>query len=351
VQTAAAGLLDWETAANIGSRFSGTGPPIRRHAVATLREHFAEQVAQAESLVGDFTGLLVNGPPSRPWVMRRPEWITQNLRAFERVIDPFARRIAEKRSGGILSPVRRKALGFQLGALLGLLSRRVLGQYDPFAPPDDRNLIYFVGPNVVGLEQKFRFPVPDFRLWLSLHEVTHRLQFDGVPWLAGYVNGLVKTYLDAIDLDPGRLVEALRRAREEIGREGRRPHGLGILALLMTPEQRETFERMQAVMSLLEGHGNFVMDALAEGRVRKAAWMRRVLHERRRSRGLGRLFQRAVGLEAKVRQYSLGERFVAKAVGRAGMEGFNLVWAREENIPTLDEIQHPETWVERVATP
>lgn len=345
--TAAARLLDWETAGRIGARLAGPGPALKRPDIEGLREDFAECTEQAETTVRDFTGLQLDGPPSRPWVMRRSEWITQNLRTFERVVEPLARRVLEKRSDGPFAQVRRKTLGVQLGALLGLLGRKVLGQYDPFAPPDDRNLIYFVGPNVVELEQRYGFPVPDFRLWLCLHEMSHRLQFDGVPWLTGYIAGLVRTYLDAVELDPGRLLESIQRAREDLRKEDQR-HGLGVLFLLMSPEQRETFRRMQAVMSLLEGHGNYVMDALSEGRVRDAPRMRRVLHERHHSKGVGRVVQRVAGLDAKVRQYSLGERFVAAAVQRAGMSGFNRVWDSASNLPTLEEIQSPNAWVERV---
>ncbi|MGH2739245.1 MAG: zinc-dependent metalloprotease [Actinomycetota bacterium] len=346
--TAAARLLDWDTAARVGARLAGPGPPILRRDLDGLREDFAERTEEAEAVVRQFAGLEIDGPPSRPWVMRRSDWITQNLRTFERVMEPLAKRVLEKRPDGPFVQVRRKALGFQLGALLGLLGRKVLGQYDPFAPPDDRNLIYFVGPNVVELERRYGFPVPDFRLWLCLHEITHRLQFDGVPWLLGHIAGLVRTYLDSVELDPGRLLESIRRAREDMRTEDQR-HGLGVLFLLMSPEQRETFRRMQAVMSLLEGHGNYVMDALSDGRVRDGPRMRRVLHERRNSKGMGRVVQMVAGLDAKVRQYSLGERFVATAVQQAGMPGFNRVWESASNLPTLEEIQSPKTWVERVA--
>jgi coenzyme F420 biosynthesis associated uncharacterized protein len=346
--TTAARLIDWESAARMGSRFAGTGPSISPADRARLREDFADVVAEADREVAAFTGLSLQGPATRPWVMTRAEWVSRNLRGFESVLEPVAQRVLGSRLQGTMAPVRRSVLAFQVGAILGYLGRKVLGQYDLFVPPDDRELLYFVGPNVVEVERQFRFPPRDFRLWLALHEVTHRLQFEGVPWLRSYLFELVDEYLATLELDPRRLVDGLRRALEEARRSGRWRE-MGILFLLMSPQQRETFQKMQALMSLLEGHGNYVMDTLAEGRVADAGRMRRRLKERRQQ-GMNRTIQRAVGLDAKVRQYDIGERFVAQAVERAGKDGFNKVWVTRENLPTLAEIGQPEAWVERVAS-
>ena len=346
--TTTAGLIDWDAAARIGARVAGGGPPTSPSARAQLREDFADVVAEADQAVSELTGLRLQGPPTRPWVMSRGEWVGQNLRGFESVLEPLARRLLGRRLQGTMAPVRRSVLAVQVGGIVGYLGRKVLGQYDLFVPPDDRELLYFVGPNVVEVERQFRFPKRDFRLWLALHEVTHRLQFEGVPWLRAYLFELIDEYLATLEFDPRRLLEGLRRAFEEARHSGRWRE-MGVLFLLMTPEQRDTFQRMQALMSLLEGHGNYVMDTLAEGRVRGAGRMRRKLKERRR-RGMNSTFQRAVGLDAKIRQYDVGERFVARAMERAGMEGFSRVWLDRANLPTLAEIGDPDAWVERVAS-
>jgi coenzyme F420 biosynthesis associated uncharacterized protein len=257
--------------------------------------------------------------------------------------------VVSTRTGGPLVRFRRAALGAQVGGLLGYLGRRVLGQYDLFLPPDDDGLLYFVGANVVAVERKFRFPSREFRLWLSLHETAHRLQFGGAPWLKPYLSGLMSSYLDTVEIDPGWLIDGLRRAVEEV-RSGRSEHrGLGWIFLLMTPDQREMVRKMQAVMSLLEGHGNFVMDVVSKGHIQSAGLFRRRLHERRHRGGVEKAFQKAIGFDVKVRQYDLGERFVATVISRIGVGGFNRVWESPANLPTIEEVGRPEAWVARVA--
>jgi coenzyme F420 biosynthesis associated uncharacterized protein len=345
--TAAARLIDWEAAARIGSGVAGTAPPTSGAERAFLEEEMADVVIEADALVTEFTGLSLQGSPSRPWVMTREEWIAQNLRAFEQVLEPVAARLLGRRLEGAMAPIRRKLLAAQVGGIIGYLARRVLGQYDLLLPPDDRELVYFVGPNLSELERKHRFPRRDFRLWLALHEVTHRVQFEGVGWLRAYLGELVDAYLGSLELDARKLLERLRRAREEVVR-GRGWRDMGLLFALMSPEQRDLFLRMQALMSLLEGHATYVMDRLGEDRVRSLDRMRAVLHERRHRQGFNRIVQRAVGLGVKVRQYDLGARFVTEVVDQAGPEGFARVWERREHLPTLEEIGRPEVWVQRV---
>ncbi|HEV8681778.1 MAG TPA: zinc-dependent metalloprotease [Actinomycetota bacterium] len=346
--TAASRLVDWDASARVARLAAGSGPEAHRSEQTQMNEDFRVAVEDAESVIASFTGLSIEGPPTRPWVMSRSQWIDRSLRGFETAIEPLARRFMERNRDGPTAGIRRKVLAGQVGALLGYVARRVLGQYDLFLPPDDRDLLYFVGPNVLAVERKFRFTPQDFRLWLCLHEVTHRVQFSGVPWLRDHVMGLIDTYLESVELDPRRLVEIVRRAVDE-ARRGRRWQGMGIVFLLMTEKQRETFKKMQAVMSLLEGHGNYVMHTLARDRIRGADRMRRALDRRRA--GVNRVFQRAIGLEAKVAQYGLGERFVSRVVERVGSGGFARVWERPEHLPSLGEVYRPDQWVERVAAP
>jgi coenzyme F420 biosynthesis associated uncharacterized protein len=349
VNLAAEKLVDWRFARATGARVGGGGPPLSALDRARLVEDFSELVPEAERWVIEFTLLDPGQPRSRPWVMNRPQWVTQNLMAFERILEPFARKVLSSRLGGTLAPARRMVLGAQVGGLLGYVSHRVLGQYDVFLPPDDEGLLYFVAPNVVTLERKHRFAPQAFRLWLSLHEVAHRVQFGATPWLRGHLSGLMESYLDSVELDPRWLIEMLRRAVEDMRRHPVEYRGFGWIFLFMTPDQRDIVRQMQAIMSLLEGHGTFVMNRVASGRIPGAERFDRTLHERRNRAGVERMLHKVIGFDMKVRQYDMGERFVAAVVGRVGMDGFNRVWEHPDNLPRLEEISRPELWVARVA--
>jgi coenzyme F420 biosynthesis associated uncharacterized protein len=342
----AARLADWGTAVEIGRRVAGPGVPVPAVERARLREELSELVPDAEDMIRAFTSLEVHGFRSRAWVMARSEWIRANLNGLQRLIEPLAERILSQRASR--AAFKRKALGAQAGVLIGYVARKVLGQYDVFLPPDDEGLLYFVGPNVIEVERHFGLPTRDFRLWIAIHEVTHRVQFGAATWLRGYLSSQVDAYLASVQLDSRELVSQLRRAAEE-ARAGGDWRGVGGLFLLLTPEQRQLFYKMQALMSLLEGHASFVMNEVARDRVTDVDRMRRALSARRRSSGVERSFQRAIGFEQKIKQYDSGERFVRAIVDRTGMETLNLVWRSAEDLPTLEEIGEPERWLSRVA--
>ena len=343
----AARLADWDAALSIGRRVAGPGlsvPPSER---ARMREDFAELTPFAEERIVEFTSLAQGGFRSRAWVMGRGEWIRANLGGLQRMLEPLAGRILSKGSGS--SAFRRKALGAQAGALLGYVSRRVLGQYDAFLPPDDEGLLYFVGPNVADVEQRFLLPPRDFRLWIAVHEVTHRVQFGAAPWLRGHIRGQVDRYLGTVSLESNDLGKQIRRAIDE-ARAGADVRGMGGLFLLLNDEQREIVRHVQGVMSLLEGHASFVMNEVAKDHVGNLDRMRTALAERRRrASGVERSFQRAIGFDKKIEQYDAGERFVREVVSRAGRDGFNRVWLAPEGLPTVEEIAEPSAWVARVA--
>jgi coenzyme F420 biosynthesis associated uncharacterized protein len=300
----------------------------------------------AESLITDHTGMVVAGFRSRAWVMARSEWIRANLSGLQRLIEPLAERVVAQRSGR--AELKRKAMGAQAGALLGYVSKKVLGQYDVFLPPDDEGLLYFVGPNVIEVEQRYALPPRDFRLWIAIHEVTHRVQFGAATWLRGFLRDHVDAYLDSVQLDGREVMNQLRRAAEEV-RAGADWRGMGGMLLLLSPEQRELFEKMQALMSLLEGHASYVMNEVARDRVKDVDRMRRALSSRRRSGNVERSFQRAIGFDRKIAQYDAGERFVRAIVDRAGMSTFNRVWATADNLPRPGEVEEPDRWLSRVA--
>jgi coenzyme F420 biosynthesis associated uncharacterized protein len=341
-------LADWEAALAVGRRVAGPGVSVVAADRARMREDFAELVPRSEELIVDFTSLDPGGFRARPWVMARSEWIRANLRGLQRMLEPLAGRILAKQPAG-RGTIRRKAVGAQAGALLGYVSRRVLGQYDAFLPPDDEGLLYFVGPNVAETERRFGLPPRDFRLWIAIHEVTHRVQFGAAPWLRGHIRDQVDRYLGTISLDSKELTQQLRRAIDE-ARSGTALRGMGALSFLLNPEQREIVRHVQGVMSLLEGHASYVMNEVARDRVTDLARMRKALAERRRrANGVERSFQRAIGFDKKIEQYDAGERFVRAVAARAGMGGLNRVWLAPEALPSVEEIAEPDRWVSRVA--
>ena len=343
----AAALVDWGTAVQTGRRVGGGGPQTTALERARMREDLAEVVPYAQTLIHEFTGLSAEGGfRSRPWLMSRSEWIGANVNGLQRLLEPLAARVLPE--GTPRSDFRRKALGAQVGGLLGYVSRKVLGQYDAFLPPDDDGLLYFVGPNLIEVERRFDLPRHDFRLWVAIHEVTHRVQFGATPWLRGHLESMIGRYLETVQVDSRELMAQIRRAAEAI-RAGADWRGINGVLLLMNDEQRALFSKMQSLMTLLEGHASYVMNAVGEGRVEGLDRMRGALAQRRRSGGVEKVFQQAIGFETKIKQYASGERFVREVVAEAGMEAFNRIWLEEANLPHPEEIEEPGRWIARVA--
>lgn len=344
--------IAWDTAERVAIRVSGREPLAESYHYASLEPDFREFTAEAEALVEAETGLHSMAGPARARVTDRPGWIRANLASFQRLLRPLTDRLGSRLTGPA-APVGRAVAGAEVGVLLGWMSTRVLGQYDMLVieneKPEDQDIVYYVGPNVLALEKRYAFPPREFRLWLALHEVTHRVQFTGVPWLRPYFLSLVESTLDSFDPDPKKLLAAVRRAAEQI-RAGEQPLAEGgVVTLLASPEQQAVLQRIQGLMSVLEGHGDLVMDRAATSRIPSADRFRSVLHRRRQSSGPVRLLQRLVGIEAKLRQYEEGERFLA-AVERAGDgAGLQLLWRGPEWLPDLGEIRNPDAWLARVA--
>jgi coenzyme F420 biosynthesis associated uncharacterized protein len=345
--------VDWALAERIAVRVSGREPFAESYHYTSLEPDFAELTAEAEDLVYDATGLRSLAGPARARVTDRAGWVRANVASFSRLLRPLTDKLGERVGESRVAPMARRATGAELGLLLGWMSTRVLGQYDLLVieeeNPDDQDVVYYVGPNVIALEKRYAFPPREFRLWLALHEVTHRAQFTGVPWLRGHFLSLVERSLDAVDPDPKQFVNALRRWVES-SREGRNPlEDGGLVALLANPEQGKVLRSISGMMSLLEGHGDVTMDRAGAGRIPSAERFSRVLHQRRQTAGQGTKFlQRLLGLEAKFNQYEQGERFIHTVERVGGPALLNRAFESPENLPDLDEIRNPETWIRRV---
>lgn len=345
--------VDWELAKRVAAKISGREPFADSYHADSLEADFAELTREAEQLVSAETGLVSTAGPATARVTDRMGWVEANIASFQRLLRPITERLDEAVGSGAMAPISRRMAGAEVGALLGWMSTRVLGQYDLLLVEDDRpedqDIVYYVGPNVLALEKRFAFPPREFRLWLALHECTHRAQFTGVPWMRDHFVSLVNRTLDAVDPDPARMVDALRRLVDEV-RAGQKPLDSGGLAtLLATPEQREVIDEIAGMMSLLEGHGDVTMDRAGEGLVPSADRFGRVLRQRRESaKGAAKLVQKLVGLEAKLSQYAQGEEFIERVELAGGPELLANAWRGPEFLPTVDEIREPQTWIDRV---
>ena len=345
--------VDWGLAERVAIRAAGTDPFSRSYHADSLIADFDELTARAEEQVAAATGLHSLAGPARARVDDRAAWIRANIASFQRLLRPVTNRLDEKVGDGLLAPVARRAAGAEVGALLGWMSGRVLGQYDLLViedeDPEEQDLVHYVGTNVLALEKKYAFPPREFRQWLALHEVTHRMQFTGVPWMREHFLGLVDGMVSAVDQDPSELLGALTRAAEEV-RQGRNPLDEGgVAALLSTPAQKELMEQIGGLMSLLEGHGDVTMDRAGADQIPNAVRFAQVLRQRRRQANpVIRVVQKLIGLEAKLKQYEQGERFIEAVEEVGGPDVIDRAWEDPSHLPTMAEIRDPDAWIARL---
>ncbi|MBO0513449.1 zinc-dependent metalloprotease [Streptomyces beijiangensis] len=363
------GMVDWNLAVATAIRFVRPGPDVSRDearaVVAELRRH----AKAAEEHVRAFTRMIPEGqePEDTPvLVVDRAGWVRANVAGFREILKPLLEKMQERRGnsagGAVLGAVGGKVTGVELGMLLSFLASRVLGQYETFAPAS-RDLpasetgggrLLLVAPNIVQVERELGVDPHDFRLWVCLHEETHRTQFTAVPWLRDHLEGEIQSFLDQTEVDPMTVLERLREAAQSL--TGNRPEGeddeggRSLVELVQTPAQREILGRLTAVMSLLEGHADYVMDGVGPQVVPSVNEIREKFQQRR-AKGASRLDQalrKLLGLDAKLRQYRDGERFVRAVVDEVGMDGFNRVWTSPNTLPTKAEIAKPADWIARV---
>lgn len=345
--------VDWALAEKVAVRAAGTDPFHRSYHADSLVADFDELTTIAEEQVAAATGLRSLAGPARARVDDRGDWIRANIASFQRLMRPVTNRLEEKMGTGVVAPVARRIAGAEVGALLGWMSGRVLGQYDLLViedeDPDEQDLVHYVGPNILALEKKFAFPPREFRQWLALHEVTHRMQFTGIPWMREHFLGLVDGMVTSVDEDPKQMLDALTRAAEQI-RKGTNPLDEGGLAAVFSSQaQRDLLEHIGGLMSLLEGHGDVTMDRAGADQIPNAVRFGQVLRQRRQNANPAiKLLQKLIGLEAKLKQYEQGERFI-EAVEEAGGENqLDRAWEDPANLPTMTEIRDPKAWLDRV---
>jgi coenzyme F420 biosynthesis associated uncharacterized protein len=355
-------VIDWDVAVNTGVRLVRPGPQVdlsdARQAVAQLRE--LSTVAAGH--VRDFTGMNPLEPAGPAVIVDRPGWIRANVDGFRVVLEPVlqqmgAERLTNSPAGNLSSAVGSRITGVQLGAVLSYLAGKVLGQYELFLPPgpdgtSPTGRLTLVAPNIVNTERELDVDPRDFRLWVCLHEETHRMQFTATPWLRAYVQEQMQELLLSSELDAAALIDRLRAAGEAVADAVRGGREANLLTAFQTPEQNEIMDRLTAVMSLAEGHGDYVMDAVGPEVVPTVERIRARFQKRREAANpLDRIMRQLLGMDMKMRQYEEGAKFVSAVVAQVGMTEFNKVWTSRETLPTIAEIRDPNAWIDRVVRP
>jgi coenzyme F420 biosynthesis associated uncharacterized protein len=343
-------MVDWGLARRIAGLAAGRGseePPPFDAAALSL---------EMEAPVARYTQLALSAPTPPAEVVSRSEWAAGNLDAVSHILDPVAARLDERLgfAGPLAGALRAGAsatLAAEVGLVMGYMSSRVLGQYDvSLLGADTEPRLLFVGPNLAGAVHDLEVDADAFGRWICAHELTHVFQFQGVPWLREHMSGLLRRYVETLEVrinnghaggipsmpDPQRLVDAFRDG--------------GLAALVQNPEQRALMEEVQVAMSVVEGYAEHVMDAIAAEFIPDHERLREAMERRRRSRSAPqRLIERLLGFDVKLRQYEQGKRWADAVAAEAGVEGLNRVWSSPEALPSPRELQHPKKWLERMA--
>ncbi len=350
-------LIDWDLAVTTAKRLMRTGPDVTRDEAQETVAELRRCASLAEGHVRSYTGLNAETATAPVLVVDRGAWVQANADGLRHLIKPLIDKVRDKRGdpGPLAAALGSRVTGVEVGGLLAYLSGKVLGQFDPYAarkaglPGSSAGRLLLVAPNVVQVERELGVDPHDFRLWVCLHEETHRVQFTAVPWLRDYLLGEIADLLGGTEVDPQRLAAMLREASQQIGRMLRGASDASLLDLVQTPEQRAILERLTAVMSLLEGHADVVMDGVGPQVIPSVDEIRNKFTARRAGGGpVDQMVRRLLGLDAKLRQYRDGAAFVRGVVAKVGMEGFNVIWASADYLPDKAEIADPACWVARV---
>jgi len=354
-------MIDWNVALQTATRLSKPGPDLTPEQVADVVAELREAAAKSEAPVRDFSELHAASAEAPVLVVDRPRWVEANLATFRVLIDPVLAKIDSegKAPTGLTRTIGSKVSGAEIGALMSFMSGKVLGQFDPFwegpspgeatATTPAAGRLMLVAPNIVQAERQLDVDPHDFRLWVCLHEETHRVQFTAVPWLRDHMRGLIAQFVDATELDATSVSRFLSEGLPELVRILRGDSQASIAELFQNERQRAVVDQLTGIMSLLEGHADVVMDGVGPEVIPSVAEIRTKFDERRKGAGgLDRLVRRLLGIESKMRQYRDGAVFVREVNDRVGLSGFNAVWAEPANLPTQSDIADPAAWVARV---
>jgi coenzyme F420 biosynthesis associated uncharacterized protein len=342
------GAVDWNLAATLGGKLARQEPPVTDYTRKQAIEQLAESARASEIPVREVTGLIEDGEIQDARIVNRPQWIGAAAQSM-RVMTGGGETNAKPRA------VSGRIAGVQTGAVLAFVSSGILGQYDPFAAGGGELLLVY--PNVIAVERQLRVSPADFRMWVCLHEVTHRVQFRANPWLAEHMSNALAVLTEDGGDDLTKVVARLSdyvRDRQVVVKDGEPQLGstgvLGLLRAVQSEPQRAALDRLLVLGTLLEGHAEHVMDAVGPAVVPSVASIRHRFDQRRQRKQspLQRVIRTLLGVDAKMSQYTKGKAFVDDVVGKVGMQRFNAVWTDAETLPLPTEIDEPQRWIDRV---
>jgi coenzyme F420 biosynthesis associated uncharacterized protein len=340
--------IDWNVAQRVGEMLAGDTPYLSSDAggVQPLAEKFAARVSA-------YTGLALPRDLPTLELVDRPRWIEANIATMRPLLDPLTERLSK--GSGPLAPAMRSVtqllLGVQVGAVTGMLSQRVLGQYDiALLDPERPPRLLLLAPNLAQVALNLRLDRDELTTWVAIHEVTHAVQFAGAPWLRGHLAGLLRELIDGLHVGVG-LGRSLRIPdASDLRSLTQRLRGGELLRLGLGEDRWVLVDRMQATMSLVEGHAEHVMDAVGAEVLPTLERMRTAMTTRRRREDRGwpwRILERLLGLEMKLRQYEIGRSFCDEVVAQAGPSALTVAWSSAEMLPSTDELEHPSVWLAR----
>jgi coenzyme F420 biosynthesis associated uncharacterized protein len=347
------GLIDWSLVRRTSVQVSqNERAPVRNRAVA--REQYTDMVRRSEPLIAQYLQVDLPEPIQRIVVMDRREWLDANIAnftgLFQFIEDLYQRNASQQTVGAVMAAgINRRVMSAQIGVLLGVLARKVLGQYDLslLAPEPTAGALYFVEPNIDHIQRGLGLNAHDFRLWIALHETTHAYEFEAYPWVREHFNSLLRRYFDTVNEQlqgfRGGLGPAIARIVENMSK------GQHWMEALQTPTQRALFNELQALMSLVEGYSNHIMNAIGQQVLPNFAEIEQRIEQRKGARSLAeQLFNRITGMDLKMQQYQQGQLFVDTVVHQRGIAFATKAWQRAENLPTMEEIRQPERWIARM---
>jgi len=350
-RTEASGFVDWGFAKATGRRLVQAGPTVSPWVAAEVVASLRSAAQRSRGPVAETARMHSPEDASAVLIVDRPGWIDANVDSLQSMLEPVITTMLAKRKtsvpgSGLVMGVGGKVTGAEVGALTAFLSSKILGQYD--LAPDGTPRLLLVAPNVLHTETELGVDAADFRLWICLHEETHRVQFTAVPWLRQHVIESARQLSLDLAPDPEQLGDKILQLARNIP-DALRSGGNGLTDIFATAQQRAEIAKVTAIMSLLEGHADVVMDDVGPAIVPSVEHIRAQFQRRRQDvTGIDKLLRRLLGLEAKMRQYRDGAVFVRAVTAKVGTDGFNAVWTSPQTLPLPEEIEDPSAWVQRV---